>query len=75
KGRDKLRVFLGLLIAIIFILLGIAVVAAIKENNECNAKGGKMVGTGEYSTTFVLSGKVMVPVTNENLECSRRKEG
>lgn len=66
-----MKVILGLLIAIVFILIGMAVVAAIQENKECNAKGGEMVGTGENTTTFVLSGKIMVPVTNENLECSK----
>ena len=66
-----MRVFMALLIAILLALLVLLIVAIVQENNECIAKGGEMVGTGNYVTTYVMSGKVLVPIISEVHECSK----
>lgn len=41
----------------------------LRTYQECASRGGQMVGTGRYTTTLVLVGKVLVPTRTEISEC------
>lgn len=61
--------FLGLISCCVLglgICLPFAPIFIIEEQN-CEARGGEIVGTGVYEdvTTFVSSGNTMIPVTSE----------
>lgn len=61
---------LGLLATIV--LLGViswAIFTLIQNAHECKDRGGQMVGTGEYTTIFVKSGSVNVPIRLEKQVC------
>lgn len=58
------------IIGFVLALITAAVFFSIKESNECEARGGQMVGTGEYYTTVTMVGKVPVANTYEHQECS-----
>lgn len=54
------------------VLSGLLVWAMIVASEECAASGGKLVGTGEYTTTFINAGNgVLVPMQTETLECTK----
>jgi uncharacterized membrane protein len=76
---DAVSVFFYTVITFLIILLGICIYAIFAEYNECEAKGGEMIGTGEYytTTTMVMSGKVLVPITqtHEEVECRCKETG
>jgi hypothetical protein len=40
-----------------------------EETNACHARGGQITGTGRYETTYVMVGKVLMPITDEITEC------
>jgi len=63
--------FIFTLIAITVGLIALYIYVVVVEHNDCRDKGGQIEGAGEYQTTYVMSGKVMVPVTNEITECSK----
>lgn len=47
----------------------IAIVAVLWFTPSCEDRGGESVWTGEYRTTFIKSGDVMVPITSKKYEC------
>ncbi len=60
------------ILVVCLILIGLLVWAMIVQHQECVDKGGKMVGTGEYTTTIINTGNgVFVPVESETLECTK----
>jgi hypothetical protein len=75
--RDAMPIYviLGFLLAVIIL----CVVMINKEYSDCETNGGSMVGTGEYytTTTMVMSGKVMIPMTqtHEEMECRHKETG
>lgn len=66
-----MRALTALIITISVLVVAAYIVICIKESDKCSAKGGKMVGTGVYTTTYVASGKVMIPITSEIMKCSK----
>lgn len=54
-------------------LVGAIILAEKHQVDSCHKAGGRIVGTGEYytTTTWVMVGKVMVPITttHEHTEC------
>lgn len=52
-------------------LIGLAVYMGIQEDKNCEAKGGKMVGTGKYQTTLVMAGKTPVISHYEIVKCTK----
>lgn len=44
--------------------------AIISQSEECEERGGELVGTGHYTTIFVKSGQVMIPLESETYECT-----
>ncbi len=70
--RDWGDFFIVLLIAGSLVFSCLLVWAVIEQHKECDSRGGKMVGTGEYTTTVVNTGNgVLVPVQSENIECTK----
>jgi hypothetical protein len=63
------------LIGVVVILIAAMMFSDIHDQILCNSKGGEMIGTGKYytETTYVMVGKVMVPMTNEveKYKCSK----
>lgn len=58
---------LGLVIALfIFAIFGI-----FSYVDDCENRGGHLVGDGTYTTTYIQSGNVLIPLTNENMVCSK----
>lgn len=65
---DKVMIGIG---ATIVALLLVCIFAIVQESKDCEAKGGEMVGTGRYTTTYVMSGSVLMPISSEVTECSK----
>jgi hypothetical protein len=76
---DIVSVFFYSIIVALAVLLGVCIYGIVAEYDECEEKGGEMVGTGEYytTTTMVMSGKVLVPITqtHEYVECRCAETG
>lgn len=64
----KLPALLVGLTLVVGVILGIALWLDGRDEKSCAAKGGHRVQTGT-STTYILSGKVMVPVTTAVYSC------
>ncbi|PDZ29155.1 hypothetical protein CON85_07990 [Bacillus toyonensis] len=62
---------LNSLIVICFILIILAVVGFFITMKECHDKGGKMVGTGEYTTTTQIVNNQVIVSTTENMVCDK----
>ncbi|HEQ3528005.1 hypothetical protein P5815_21875 [Bacillus cereus] len=62
---------LNSLIVICFILIILALVGFFITMKECNDKGGKMVGTGEYTTTTQIINNQVIVSTTENMVCDK----
>ena len=39
--------------------------------DDCNSRGGQMVGTGHYTTTYMKLGDFFIPITSEIYACSK----
>lgn len=63
-------IYVVLIIIIIFISVGL-IFSIIQDNVVCKSKGGEMVGTGEYQTTYVTTGAVIMPMTTEVQGCTK----
>ncbi|PEJ98826.1 hypothetical protein COI63_11460 [Bacillus toyonensis] len=59
------------IIVICFALIIIVCVLYYMEIKDCHNKGGKMVGTGEYTTTATVVGNQAIISTNENRVCDK----
>lgn len=62
---------LNSLIVICFILIILAFVGFLITMKECHDKGGKMVGTGEYTTTTQIVNNQVIISTTENMVCDK----
>ncbi|MGN4543840.1 hypothetical protein [Bacillus cereus group sp. MYBK95-2] len=62
---------LNSLIVICFILIILACVGFFITVKECHDKGGKMVGTGEYTTTTQIINNQVIVSTTENMVCDK----
>jgi hypothetical protein len=67
---DRPLVFFGSLLALCVGLLSVAATFEADASRECVTHGGHWVKTGE-STVYVLSGKIMIPVTTETRGCAK----
>lgn len=59
------------IIIIGFVLIIAACILYYMEIKDCNNKGGKMVGTGEYTTTATVVGNQAIVSTTENMVCDK----
>lgn len=59
------------MLAVIVLLLALIVGLTALQEKSCEDAGGKMEGTGEYTTIYIKSGNVMIPQTTEKMECVR----
>ncbi|MGG0487189.1 hypothetical protein ABEY65_27965 [Priestia aryabhattai] len=66
-----MRVFLSLLIAACIVLIGFCIYMSIQEGLSCEAKGGKMIGDGNYYTTVTTVNNITTVYTYEGVECSK----
>jgi hypothetical protein len=57
-------------VLVFVIIVSVAFFVDRHETNACTARGGEMVKTGETTTVYVMSGKVLVPVTTEDTACT-----
>jgi hypothetical protein len=62
--------FIKIVIGVLVLLIGLVIFATIYESKDCEDRGGERIGTGRYTTTYVMSGKVLIPFTSEVMECS-----
>ncbi|MDN4875678.1 hypothetical protein QYM23_22955 [Bacillus cereus] len=62
---------LNSLIVICFILIILVFVGFFITIKECHDKGGKMVGTGEYTTTTQIINNQVTVSTTENMVCDK----
>ncbi len=63
-----------ILIVLIVCVVGLGFLAvneSIEAKKECIAQGGDWIVTGT-NTSYVLTGKVMVPVTTEEYTCKEK---
>lgn len=58
------------MVFVVVAVVGLLIWALFQASEECEQRGGEMIGTGHYTTTYVQSGKVMIPIESEQLECS-----
>lgn len=63
---------------VVWVLIGLvvglfitAIVGIFLYMGDCHDRGGHLVGDGTYTTTYIHSGNVLIPVTNENVVCSK----
>ncbi|QFR56299.1 hypothetical protein PPK15_gp86 [Bacillus phage 000TH010] len=64
--------FEEVLIIVCVLLAGLLIVGTVLEHKDCAKSGGKMEGTGNYTTTWASVGNgTMVPVTSEEMECRK----
>ncbi|ALA07650.1 hypothetical protein BC01_064 [Bacillus phage BC01] len=68
---DFLEALGKILLITCIILLPISATGMYYEWKDCHDRGGELVGTGEYTTTVNMAGKVPVPSKIENKECSK----
>ncbi|PFJ07586.1 hypothetical protein COI88_02040 [Bacillus cereus] len=59
------------IIAISFALIIVACVLCYMEIKDCHNKGGKMVGTGEYTTTATVMNNQVIVSTTEDMVCDK----
>lgn len=60
-----------LIISLIGLLLVITlIITTYYEVKECHNKGGEFEEDGTYSTIYVNSGDIIIPIETENLSCS-----
>lgn len=64
---DKTLWFIGALIVGVLVL---CIYAMYQASEDCEERGGEMVGTGEYTTTFIQSGNTMIPMQSEKYACT-----
>lgn len=60
----------GAMMTLLVVLLIGSIVAIVIYGKECEAKGGKMVGDGTYTTTVTVVNGVGIANTSENKTCS-----
>ena len=60
-------VLIGFLV-FLFMLLGVII---LQSYEECKSKGGEMVGSGRYHTSYIYVNNVLVPMNTEEQECSK----
>lgn len=63
---------LNSLLVICFILLILAFIGFCISVKECHDKGGKMVGTGEYTTTTQIVNNQVIVSATENMICDKK---
>ncbi|QFR56461.1 hypothetical protein 049ML003_78 [Bacillus phage 049ML003] len=64
--------FEEVLIIICVLLVALLIVGTVLEHKDCAKSGGKMEGTGNYTTTWApVGGGVYAPVTSEEMECRK----
>lgn len=64
--------FEEVLIVVCVLLAGLLIVGTYLEHKDCTESGGKMEGTGSYSTVIAPAGNgVFVPITSEETECRK----
>ncbi|QFR56382.1 hypothetical protein PPK16_gp80 [Bacillus phage 049ML001] len=64
--------FEHVLIAICVILAAVLIFGEMWVYHDCEKSGGKMEGTGSYSTVIAPAGNgVFVPITSEETECRK----
>ena len=68
-GADALAV---LIIGVSVLLIIIVIASAILTESDCRSKGGKMVGTGEYTQQIMMAGDAPFIYETENKECSKK---
>ncbi|MEN1934210.1 hypothetical protein AAIE21_01075 [Paenibacillus sp. 102] len=59
------------LVAICFILIIFAFVGFFISVKDCHDKGGKVVGTGEYTTTTTIVNNQVIVSTIEDMVCDK----
>ncbi|PEQ59629.1 hypothetical protein CN470_21445 [Bacillus cereus] len=68
---DRAEKTLISIIVIDFVLIIFACALYYMEIKDCYNKGGKMVGTGEYTTTATVVGNQAIVSTTENVVCEK----
>ncbi len=63
---DKKPLYIG--IALILLCVVMLVIASVWQSNDCAEKGGELVESGT-TTTYIMSGKVLVPSTSTTYKC------
>lgn len=66
-----MRMLAGIVVALVIVIGAILIGMVILEQDECQKKGGEMVGTGKYTTTYIKSGQINVPITTEIQACTK----
>ena len=59
------------LILIVIGIIALVIFANYSQVKDCHEKGGQIVGTGEYSYTYINSGNALIPVPVEVQACDR----
>ncbi|UUV46553.1 hypothetical protein [Bacillus phage vB_BanS-Thrax3] len=72
RGTDWILVSIYGIIIISVIMMFALIIITLFETSKCHQKGGKMVGTGEYSTIVMSAGDgVYTTMETENKACDK----